>query len=192
MLSLIGKYLCPALLAVALICALSSAASNNELTERQRIAAAVSMLQPSLAPIQADAIGLALTRVSDEESCGVPWQVLLSIAYQESSLRKSAIGRLNPSTRDYGLMQINAGNVRRLGLDRRRLMTDLAYNLRAGCHILREMRDAHGDRDYWVGLYRAGTRLNRPVTIRIAMAYHHKIMTRAARLGYNPSRLAER
>lgn len=169
----------------ALSCGLSAAASNSEtITLSDRALAAVKTLQPRLTDLQAKRMTKALLAVQ-KAGCVVTWQVLLSIAYTESSLRRDAVGQLNPRTKDYGLMQINAKTAERLGLDKARLMADERYAFAAGCMVLKGMKEKYANRHpYWIGLYRAGTAVSSPTTVRIAKTYHGLIMARATRLGH--------
>jgi soluble lytic murein transglycosylase-like protein len=68
------------------------------------------------------------------------------------------VGAFNARTRDYGLTQINEYNVKALNLDRRRLLTDPAYNLNAGATVLKyfKRRYAHKEK-LWYARYNCGT-----------------------------------
>lgn len=179
------------LAALALTCVLSGQTGvGSDLSRRDLIRFQIQALRPDLHPVRAG----RLSRAIDDavaQGCPVSWEILLGIAYVESSLNREAVGRLNPSTEDFGLMQINAVTARRLRLDRARLMRDEAYSLRAACTVLADNKARYADRHpYWLGLYRSGTRLDRPSVVRVAQAYDRKVRTLASRLGYRPTHTA--
>ncbi len=68
------------------------------------------------------------------------------------------VGAYNSRTMDYGLTQVNAYNVRAMGLDADRLLTDPQYNLRAGAQILAWFKRVYAPREpLWFCRYNVGT-----------------------------------
>lgn len=57
---------------------------------------------------------------------GLPVHIFRAILMQESSLRINAV---NAHSSDYGIGQINIANIKRLGLDKQRLVTDKHYSV---------------------------------------------------------------
>ena len=155
---------------------------SSERSEYQDYVKSIKVLQPSLSNSDANAIAKALRTVVVDGSCQFPWQILLSIAFVESSLIKS---KINKKTKDYGLMQISHKNIARNGWDRSKLMRDELYNLRAACFILNYNQKHYGKRiKYWLGLYRAGVRLSDQRIINNAVAYDRIVRRTAERIGY--------
>lgn len=64
---------------------------------------------------------------------GVSPNVIASIAFIESSYRLNAV---NAGSNDYGIMQVNAWNVRAYNLNKEKLLTDLNYSVESGVMIL--------------------------------------------------------
>jgi soluble lytic murein transglycosylase-like protein len=76
-------------------------------------------------------IAVIIERLSSKY--GVPGNVIASIAFVESSYKLNAV---NKASNDYGIMQVNAWNVRVLKLNKARLLSDLEYSLDSGVQIL--------------------------------------------------------
>jgi len=91
-------------------------------------------------------------------------RLMVAIAFQESSLTLEAVRQVrgisleeNSSNdlitvgSDFCMMQINAGNISRLGLDAKKLLTDAEYCIEAGARILRDFQKKYGDleRNWW-------------------------------------------
>ena len=85
----------------------------------------------SLPVIKASEIAKVILEVSAKYK--VPAFLVSAIANVESSYRLNAV---NKGSSDYGIMQVNAWNVRKLKLDKARLLTDLKYSVDAGVSIL--------------------------------------------------------
>jgi soluble lytic murein transglycosylase-like protein len=79
--------------------------------------------------------------------------LFIAIIEQESAFKISAY---NSKTRDYGLGQINEYNVRALGLDRKRLLTDARYNLEVSASILSYFQRRFGHEHLWYTRYNCG------------------------------------
>ena len=62
---------------------------------------------------------------------GIPVNVVLAIAFVESSYRLNAV---NKGSNDYGIMQVNQYHVDR-GADKQRLLTDLQYSFDQGVKV---------------------------------------------------------
>lgn len=137
---------------------------------------AITALQPGLRPLEANRLAKALVKVSKRKDCGLPWKVLLSVAFNESSLRKSAIGRTTKST-DKGLMQISHNTALLYHLDEDRLLNDEEYNLTAGCRVLKDIKDRFNKKTpYWLGMYRSGTSLRNVKSLQSAKSYYRMVM----------------
>ena len=140
-------------------------------------------LQPALSIKEVNSLNHALKKVMVSGTCKVAPSVLLSIAFHESSLHKTSVGLLNPHTKDYGLMQINEKTVLRMHLDRARLMKDEAYSMQAGCRVLTDNRKIYSHKvPYWLGMYRAGVRMQIPAIRKNAMEYDNMIRKTAYRI----------
>lgn len=144
---------------------------------------AILILTPNLSVIRAHEVALGLTQLNT--NCKIPWQLLLSIAYHESSLRKSAVGTLKSSTTDYGLMQMNDRTIARYNLDKEKLMLDVTYSFNAACQLLMDNHTRYANRvPYWLGIYRSGTALWKKDIRQNAQRYDTIIRRTAKKLGY--------
>lgn len=168
---------------------LSSSASMSKSSERndyQDYVKSIKILQPSLKTRDIVGIANALQTVVAEGTCKFPWQILLSIAYVESSLIKS---KVNNKTKDYGLMQISRKNIVRNKWDIAKILKDEVYNLRAACLILNYNQDHFARKiSYWLGLYRSGLKLSDKNIVDNAVAYDKIVRTVAKRIGYTANR----
>lgn len=128
----------------------------RDLTAEQ-IKAAVEQLQPGLPQGRSEVVAQAIAANLKTGECGVPWPILVSIAYHES---RFGLHPYNAVSKDYGLMQINNKQVLRLGLVHAKVMTDATYSVRAACKILGANKARYGKKlTYWLGIYRSGTAL---------------------------------
>lgn len=81
--------------------------------------------------------------------------LVLAIVAVESNFRVNAI---NKRSHDYGLMQINAWNVRVRGLNKHKLLTDINYNLEVGVTILSEFKRRYAHKEQtWACRFNTGT-----------------------------------
>ncbi len=143
---------------------------------------AIRKLQPRLSQSQAKALAKDFVVVSHERSCQIPWQILVSIAYNESSL---GIHTVNLSSKDYGIMQINRNNILHYGLSQDRLMRDVAYSIRFACKLIKENKTRYSsNRPYWLGVYRSGTALWRDAIVDNAIRYDRIIRNTARKIGF--------
>lgn len=141
---------------------------------------AVQQLQPSLSVVKARKLAQAFQTTA--HSCGMDWRILVSIAYHESSL---IIGTVNPTTQDYGLMQVNVKNILRFGLSRDKLLKDPAYSLEFACKLLKDNQKRYSSKHpYWIGIYRSGTALSKRKIVANAKSYDRMIRITAKSLGY--------
>lgn len=146
---------------------------------------AIKKLHPKLNPVTTKRVALALAYVHVDPTCTIPWQILLSIAFHESSLRLDVMGLKNPSTKDYGLMQINEQNVKALNLNKIKLLSDPVYSIQVACKILMDARKAHSRTyPFWLGAYRAGYKLSKEKTRQSAESYDRIIRITAKEIGY--------
>lgn len=79
-----------------------------------------------------DSIKIASALLRASESTKIPWRILASIAFIESSFKVDAVNKLS---NDYGLMQINQYNINAYGFDKKRLLNDLNYSAMAGATV---------------------------------------------------------
>jgi hypothetical protein len=147
-------------------------------------AQALRSLQPALSAKKARRLAEIFVRTASRRDCQIPWQILASVAFNESSL---GFFTENLETGDHGLMQINVRTINRLELDRERIKRDPSYAAQVGCRLIRWNRDAYAqDRPYWLGVYRSGNRFSDPTIVRNAERYARMILATAERLGYRP------
>lgn len=81
---------------------------------------------------------------------GVDWRVLLAILQQESSFRVDPQGCIHKKCSDYGIGQINFktwGDI--LGLSKKKLLTDVSYNINAVGQILSMVKKGHEKNSKW-------------------------------------------
>lgn len=79
---------------------------------------------------------------------GIQPDRLAAILAQESMYRLNAV---NKRSRDYGIAQINHRTMINFGFDKRLLLTDLEYSVKAGAIVLADFKRMYGHReqDYW-------------------------------------------
>lgn len=73
---------------------------------------------------------------------------LAAILAQESMYTLNAV---NKQSKDFGIAQINWRTVERYGFDKKRLLTDLEYSVKAGAIVLADFKRMYGKREknYW-------------------------------------------
>lgn len=141
----------------------------------------IGRLQPRLKTDARVRLARALRSVTAEPGCKISWQVLLAVAFNESSLW---IDSVNNQTHDHGLMQINEKNVLRLRLDSHRLKRDERYALSTGCKILTQFKTQYaGKFPAWIGMYRAGVRLSSDAVRLSAQRYDTMIRKTVSKMG---------
>jgi len=91
---------------------------------------------------------------------------LTAILMQESSLRMG----IKSKTKDYGIGQIHISNIKRLGFDKNKLMTDLEYSVEATAIILNELKSTYNENNYWTR-YHSFRPSNREVYKRLVKRY---------------------
>ncbi len=85
----------------------------------------------------------------------VPCDVLTSILATESMFQ---VGAYNAKTLDYGIAQINIKTIKVYKLDKRRLLTDVAYSVDSGALVLSWFYRTYGRREAsWSCRYNIGT-----------------------------------
>lgn len=177
-------------LMTALFAFLPSAGGNGErsLAARDHIAEQIHRLQPKLTPIARHRLASAVRDTSN--ACGISWQILLSVAYHESSLN---LGAVNHKSKDHGLTQINEKTILTLGLDRHRLMKDERYALTAACQVIGENKAKYGKRyKFWLGMYRSGNAMWKDSVRASAIRYDRMIRRTAEEMGYRDTRIARK
>lgn len=144
------------------------------------IYSSIKKLQPSISNV--DAVNLSNALRSNYKSCGVSWQVLLSIAYNESSLNKKAV---NKKTLDFGLYQISIKMIRKLDLDVYKILTQEDYAIKSACKIISYNKKVYSHKHkFWIGIYRSGTALHRKIIKDNAISYDNMIRSTASKIGH--------
>lgn len=162
---------------------LSFTARTGKGYEHSKLVDSILILQPRLPVSEANKIASAIKSVYTDGTCTIPWQLVVSIAFHESTFRISAV---NKKSMDYGMMQISKNNVKRFGLSKDRLMRDYAYGLRVACHLITYNQSKYaGKIPYWVGIYRSGTALWKENIKKNAIQYDRMIRRTAAKIGYH-------
>lgn len=166
---------------------LSLAAPIGNGYEPNPIADAIVKLQPKIKKAEAELIAKAIKDVYADGSCTIPWPLVVSIAFHESTFRVSAV---NKKSQDFGFMQISKDNIARMNLDKARLMRDYRYSLRVACKILSYNQGKYSHKvKYWLGMYRSGNALWKENIRKNAMDYDRMVRETAQKLGYRgPSR----
>lgn len=145
----------------------------------EAVKTAIRQLQPNIDHRQVERVAHAVATTR----CVVPWQIVLSIAFHESSLR---MGAVNASSHDHGLMQINEKTAHRLGLSRERVSGDAKYAVASACSILADNKRRYSDKvPYWIGIYRSGTALHKQQIRNNARRYDALIRRTASHIGYS-------
>ena len=88
--------------------------------------------------------------------CVCDKNLVLAIMKVESDFVTDAV---NHSAQDYGLMQINKWHVNRLALNRKKLLTNVFYNVNVGCSILNWFTSRY-DMEEAIARYNGGTAKN--------------------------------
>lgn len=150
--------------------------------EPDPVITAIVKLQPNLSRTEVLRISSALRSVYEDGTCSIPWQLVLSIAFHESSLRITAI---NSKSKDYGFMQISKNNIDKMSLNKIRLMSDYKYSLRVACKILSYNQSRYSHKVfYWLGLYRSGNALWKQNIRANAISYDKMVRSTAYKIGY--------
>ncbi len=158
----------------------TSLAVSNDLTSPLT---AIAILHPQLPIRRAIALSKSIELVSRDPQCRIPWQVLVSVAFNESTFKINAV---NATSKDYGLMQINERMIVALKLNKDKLLTDSTYALAAGCQILSLAHRTYSKKyTYWLGTYRSGTALWKEKTRQNAISYDKIIRQTAEEIGYH-------
>lgn len=77
---------------------------------------------------------IARSAVKASKEHEVPVNVVLAIAFVESSYQLNAV---NKGSNDYGIMQINQWHINKSKLDKEKLLTDLDYSFHHGVRIFK-------------------------------------------------------
>ncbi len=109
---------------------------------------------------------------------GIEAELFVALVDLESNFQ---VGAYNARTRDYGLTQINAYNIKALNLDAARLLTDPEYNLRAGAQILAWFQKTYAHREpEWFCRFNVGTGRLGPKRTKLCFKYVDLINSRRA------------
>lgn len=82
-------------------------------------------------------------------------RIMTAILAQESRYKLNAV---NYKTKDYGISQINHRTVEHYKFDKKRLLTDLEYSIRAGVIVLAQLKQKFGKEDYYWCRYNVGVK----------------------------------
>ncbi|HEC8924847.1 TPA: transglycosylase SLT domain-containing protein [Salmonella enterica subsp. enterica serovar Stanley] len=124
------------------------------------------------------------------KDAGIDPDLLRAIAWQESRLHYDAIGKNPVSGYGMGLMQIDSqhlGNMKKRGIDRELLVTDICTNIYSGALILAQAFNKWGPTWEAVGAYNAGF-AGTPKQHFRRMAYARKIYTVYQKLKHSENR----
>lgn len=101
---------------------------------------------PSLDERYATQLSFVVDRVAKE--FGIRPERLAAILAQESMYRLDAV---NKRSKDYGIAQINHRTIKNFGFDKKLLLTNLEYSVKAGAIVLADFKKRYGHRekDYW-------------------------------------------
>lgn len=91
-------------------------------------------------------VAIAIQKVAKE--MGVRPERLAAILAQESRYTLNAV---NKKSSDYGIAQINHKTIESFGFDKKKLLTDLEYSIKAGAIVLADFKRMYGKREknYW-------------------------------------------
>lgn len=146
---------------------------SSQLNRHKMVKKLIKLYNRRLNDKEASNIAAAALKVNSKGDCKVSWDLIVSIAIVESALNSKAYNR---STQDYGIMQINEKMIKRLNLNKSRLMKDVHYSFDSACKIITENKDKYSaKRPYWIGLYNSGVAFHKPIVIKNAKKYDQKI-----------------
>lgn len=169
-------------------CVLAASTGQGSAQTPEPALTAIRKLQPRLDVSRAEKLARVFYAVSTQADCGIPWEILISISFNESSL---GMHNYNARSKDFGLMQINKRNALRYGLSQDRLMKDAAYSIKFACKILRDNRTRYSAKHpYWLGLYRSGTAIWKDNIVQNAKRYDSIVRKTASSIGYSDRRVA--
>jgi hypothetical protein len=141
---------------------ISTNAHNSEIDRLEIVRKVVKKLQPRLDTKQSKVIAKAIMTSSDRYQ--LDWRVLASILFQESSFKADPQGCYKNMKRcsDYGMGQIHYSVWgKRLGLDRKRLVTDVSYNIDSAARVLSILKGRYGHEKQWHSRYHSSTKKHR-------------------------------
>lgn len=122
------------------------------------------------------ALSIAKYTVKASKVYNLPPRLLVAIFKVESSFRLHAVRKDRRSRRptDYGIGQIHISNIRRMGLNKKKLLYDLEYSIMAAARVLSEIKKRRAKREkyYWVR-YNCGSK--RSLKRRTCRRYKRKI-----------------
>lgn len=146
-------------------------------------------LNPNMPLNEAIILSNSFSKVAKEFK--IPPQLLISIAWQESSFKLDAVRNVNGLVNeggvykfsvvgsDFCMMQINAINIKNLEIDPNRLLTDVEYCLKAGARILTfakayEKKDSAKNQKWWTR-YNASNEMHRDNYEKAVMRHWRKL-----------------
>lgn len=121
-----------------------------------------------------DPLELAVSFVDAGLRYGLDPHLLVAIGFVES---RFFVGAINKKSNDFGLMQVNAYNIKAMKLDKQRLLSDIDYSINAGAAILSyfKRRYAKGQPKTWYCRYNVGVRPLKGALFRICKSYYRKV-----------------
>lgn len=104
-----------------------------------------------------DPVRLAAAFTDSAKRHGLSPQLLTAIGGAESSYY---VGAINKRTADYGIMQVNAYNIKKMKLSKKKLLTNIEYSVEQGARILAwfKRKYAKAEPKTWYCRYNVGTR----------------------------------
>ena len=131
------------------------------------IAPLIIKLAPHVSYKNADKYGRLIKKYS--EIYKVDWKIMTAIIRQESNFIQNAVNCDRRGCYDFGLVQINFKNVKRLNLDAGKLLTDSEYSIEVLAQFLENIQKKYKHKDkYWFGRYNS-------YTPHIKRAYYNRI-----------------
>lgn len=150
--------------------------------------ASIKYVQPDLKDQEASVITSALLKHSSYYK--LDWRIMAAIVAQESSFRKDPQDCLHIKTKcaDLGIAQINFFTWgKELKLDRKKLLTDVSYNIETMAKILSRLKETYGKEPKWHTRYHSFTNSHRKTYA--DFIYHKYLKISSYAKGYADSQI---
>lgn len=132
----------------------------------------ISKNAPHLPEKYVQEVGKAVNKICLEMD--IPCPILKAVLFVESEY---LVGAVNNRTKDYGIGQINEKNIRKLKLDKYRLLTDVEYSVYEAAKILKYFQKRYSKTEYcWFARYNVGTRPSMAES-RLTAKYCQKVLS---------------
>ena len=116
----------------------------------------IQSLNPHISEKDADKYGKLIEDYSVRY--GIDWKIIVAIIYQESNFKLDAANCSNSGCQDFGMVQINFRNIKRLKLNMGKLLTDPEYNIFAMSEMLIDLKKRFSKKDKrWFARYHSST-----------------------------------